>query len=144
MRATSARRKERKGRRSAPLMMIELLYFDGCPSAAATEALLRRVLAEEGRTAPLTKRAVETTAQAAATRFLGSPTVRVNGRDIEPARADEPGGAMSCRIYQTESGSSGIPPAALLRAAVRSLPRAGTQALNPARTPGQPDEETRP
>ena len=77
-------------------------------------------------TAPLTKIAVETPAQAVATRFLGSPTVRVNGRDIEPARVDEPGGAMSCRIYQTEDGGSGVPPAALIRAAVRCLPRAGT------------------
>lgn len=125
--------------------MIELLYFDGCPSAAETEALLRRVLAEEGRTAPLTKIAVETPAQAVATRFLGSPTVRVNGRDIEPARADEPGGAMSCRIYRTESGGSGVPPATLLRAAVRSLPRAGARAMSPASgATGRPNEETIP
>jgi len=103
--------------------MIELLYFEGCPSAAETEALLRRVLAEEGCAAPLTKSAVETPEQAAATRFLGSPTVRVNGRDIEPARADEPGGAFSCRIYHTENGRSGVPPVELIRAAVRSLPQ---------------------
>jgi hypothetical protein len=107
--------------------MIELLYVDGCPSAAEAEALLRRVLAEEGRTASLTKIAVETPAQAVATRFLGSPTVRVNGRDIELARADEPGGALSCRIYQTESGRRGVPPAALLRAAVQNLPRVAVQ-----------------
>jgi hypothetical protein len=59
---------------------------------------------EEGRTAPLLKIAVETPEQAVATCFLGSPTVRVNGRDIEPVRAHEPGGAMSCRHYQTETG----------------------------------------
>jgi hypothetical protein len=122
--------------------MIELLYFEGCPSAAETEVLLRRVLAEEARMAPLTKIAVATPDQAVATRFLGSPSVRVNGRDIEPARADEPGGALSCRIYQTESGGSGVPPVALLRAAVQSLPHSYVPVVSPARgTTGQPEEE---
>ena len=101
--------------------MIELLYFENCPSAAETEAVLRRVLAEEGSASPLRKIAVETPEQAAATRFLGSPTVRVNGRDIEPARADEPGGVFSCRLYHTESGRRGVPPVELMQAAVRSL-----------------------
>jgi len=102
--------------------MIELLYFEGCPSATQTETLLRRVLAEEGRTIPLTKIAVETPEQAAAIGFLGSPTVRVNGRDIEPARVDEPGGALGCRLYPTERGRSGVPLEELVRAAVRTLP----------------------
>ena len=103
--------------------MIELLYVAGCPSAAATEALLRRVLASEGRTESVTMIAVATPEEAVARGFLGSPTVRVNGRDIEPARADEPGGALSCRLYRTESGESGVPPEALVRAAVQRLPR---------------------
>ncbi len=103
--------------------MIELLSVAGCPSAADTEALLRRVFAEEGRTEPVTTIVVETPQEAVARGFLGSPTVRVNGRDIEPARADEPGGALSCRLYRTAAGESGVPPEALVRAAVRRLPR---------------------
>ncbi len=65
------------------------------------------------------------------TSFLGSPTVRVNGRDIEPARADEPGGAMSCRLYRTECGESGVPPEALLRAAIRTLAHGDARATSP-------------
>lgn len=113
--------------------MIELLYFDGCPSATAAEAVLRRVLAEEGLTEPLTKIVVETPAQAVATGFLGSPTVRVNGQDIELARADESGGAMSCRLYRTERGESGVPPEELLRTAVRTLAHGDARATSPAR-----------
>jgi hypothetical protein len=75
--------------------MLEVLFFDGCPSATEAETLVRRVLVEEGRVAPLLKIAVETPEQAVAIHFLGSPTVRVNGRDIEPVRAHEPGRAMS-------------------------------------------------
>ncbi len=111
--------------------MIELLSVEGCPSAAETAALLRRVLAEEERTEPLTTIVVETPAEAVARGFLGSPTVRVNGRDIEPARADEPGGALSCRLYRTATGESGVPPAALVRAAVRRLPRREAGAMAP-------------
>ncbi len=103
--------------------MIELFYFEGCPSVGETEALVRRVLAGEGRRVPLAKIAVETPAQAVATRFLGSPTVRVNGRDIEPARAEEPGGTLGCRLYPTAHGGSGVPPEDMIRAAVRTLPR---------------------
>jgi len=54
------------------------------------------------RHAPVVKIVVETPAQAVTTGFLGSPTVRVNGRDIEPARVDELGGAMRCRLYRTD------------------------------------------
>jgi hypothetical protein len=102
--------------------MIELFYFEGCPSAMETEALLHRILAEEGQTAPLVKIAVETPEQAVATRFLGSPTVRINGHDIEPMRAEELGGTLSCRLYRTDTGERGVPPEALIRAAVRTLP----------------------
>jgi hypothetical protein len=102
--------------------MVEFLCFDGCPSAALAEALVRRVLAEEGRVSELTKILVQTPEQAAALRFLGSPSVRVNGLDIEPGRMDEAGGAFSCRIYRTQAGDSGVPPEALLRAAVQHLP----------------------
>jgi hypothetical protein len=101
--------------------MIELLCVADCPSATPTEALLRCILAEERCSIPLRKIIVETPQQATTLRFLGSPTIRVNGRDIEAARADELGGAMSCRLYQTELGSAGIPPAALIRGAVRRL-----------------------
>jgi hypothetical protein len=103
--------------------VIELLYFAGCPSALETEAVLRRVLKEEGSTATLVLIPVETPDEAAATGFLGSPTVRVRGQDIEPARVHEPGSTLSCRVYQTGNGVSGVPPEALLRSAVRSLAR---------------------
>lgn len=104
--------------------MIELLFIEGCPSATQTEALLRRVLAEEGCATPVTKIVLSTPEQAVATGFLGSPTIRIDGRDIEPARAEELGGALGCRLYPTARGHSGVPPEELVRAAVRTLPHA--------------------
>ena len=43
-------------------------------------------------------------------RFLGSPTIRIHGRDIEPGAAHRRDYGLKCRIYQTPHGLSGIPP----------------------------------
>jgi hypothetical protein len=42
-------------------------------------------------------------------RFLGSPTIRVNGRDVEPRRRARGDFVVACRVYQTERGVSGQP-----------------------------------
>lgn len=55
---------------------------------------------------------------AVAQRFLGSPSIRVNGRDVEPAAADRLDFVYSCRVYRTESGLVGQPPERLLREAL--------------------------
>jgi hypothetical protein len=51
-------------------------------------------------------------------RFLGSPTVRVNGRDVEPEAEDRHDFALSCRVYQTDQGVSGQPTGSVVRAAL--------------------------
>jgi hypothetical protein len=51
-------------------------------------------------------------------RFLGSPTVRVDGRDVEPGAHERHEFAFSCRVYQTERGPAGQPEEAWLRDAL--------------------------
>ena len=46
---------------------------------------------------------------AAALRFIGSPTVRVDGHDIEPGADTRDGFVLACRVYKTDSGYSGQP-----------------------------------
>ena len=55
---------------------------------------------------------------AAAQRFLGSPTIRVNGRDVEPGADERSDFVLSCRLYRTESGVSGQPDERWLRDAL--------------------------
>jgi hypothetical protein len=42
-------------------------------------------------------------------RFLGSPTVRVGGRDVDPHTDECAGYALSCRVYRTDGGFAGEP-----------------------------------
>jgi hypothetical protein len=60
--------------------------------------------------------AVATGAEAERLRFPGSPTVRVDGADIEPSSAGRGGYALGCRLY----GGSGVPPRELVAAALRA------------------------
>ena len=64
---------------------VELLYFDGCPSFGQLLPRLRRLVAEAGGDPQqILLRAVETVEAADELRFLGSPTLRVNGEDVDP------------------------------------------------------------
>ncbi len=96
--------------------MIEVLYFEGCPNLEPTLELARRVAKELGVDAAV--RAIEVRDQQEAERlqFLGSPSVRVHGVDIEPGADARTEYALSCRVYE----NSGVPPKQLLVAALKS------------------------
>lgn len=82
---------------------IELLYFDGCPSHPAALADLREALAElGGDPGSIAVREVRTDGEAGAEGFVGSPTIRVGGRDLFPP-GEEPAG-LTCRIYRRRNG----------------------------------------
>ena len=99
-------------------MRIELLYWNGCPSHPEALELLHTVLAERGVDATVELREVRTDREAEALRFPGSPTIRVDGKDVDPsgvaARA-----ALTCRIYRLADGRvSPIPSREQLEAAL--------------------------
>ena len=98
---------------------VELLYFKGCPNYREARADIERIAAEEA--VGLDLRLVEVTSpeQAEALRFLGSPTVRVDGRDVEPGADDRDSFVIACRMYRTDSGLRGQPAEAWIRAALR-------------------------
>ena len=101
-------------------MKIEVLYFDGCPNHSTAVERLREVLAEANVSAEIVEIKVADDDQARALGFLGSPTIRINGVDIEPAaRAGcQPG--MSCRTYVEGGKQEGVPTRNLLQVAVRT------------------------
>jgi hypothetical protein len=100
---------------------VEVLYFDGCPSFEAVLPRLRQILSEEGGDADAIElRAIETIEAAEAARFLGSPSIRVDGRDVDPTAAERGDFGLKCRIYRSDEGVSPIPPDAWIREAVAS------------------------
>jgi len=95
-----------------------VLYFDGCPNHETLLPRLRELLAGQGISPEIELRAITDDQAAQRERFLGSPTIRVNGRDIEPDAEKRTDFGMKCRLYRTASGVSGQPPEEWLQAAI--------------------------
>ncbi len=96
-------------------MTIEILYFEGCPNHAPALQVVRDVLRDLGVDAAVREVEVKGAEDASRLRFFGSPTIQVEGRDIDPAvwgRADY---SFSCRMY----GGTGTPPRDLIERAIR-------------------------
>lgn len=96
-------------------MRIDILYFEGCPNHGPTLALVREVIHDLRVDVPVREVEVRNEDDASRLRFLGSPTVQIDGCDIEPAARTSEDFSMSCRVY----GSSGVPPRALIETALR-------------------------
>jgi len=89
--------------------LVEFLWFSDCPNRDQARALLRDVISEVGSTPELREIDATDPAAAAAHRFPGSPTIRVDGRDVDPTYVDPGDYTPRCRLYRTESGLRGLP-----------------------------------
>ena len=90
--------------------LVELLYFDGCPNHLQFLPHLLDLLDAAGVRATVHQINVTDEAHAQRLRFLGSPTLRINGTDVEPAAEARTHYALQCRLYRTEAGLAGTPP----------------------------------
>ena len=80
--------------------------------------MLEEVLASRGIDVPIQMRHVRTDDEAEALHFPGSPTIRIDGRDVDPVGADARP-ALNCRIYHVpDGGVSPIPTREQLEAAL--------------------------
>jgi hypothetical protein len=98
--------------------LVEVLTFEGCPHAEPALELARRVVAETGVDAIVRRVDVPDAETAKAKRFLGSPTIHVDGRDIEPGAEARDGYALSCRVYRIGQAVHGEPEERWLRQAL--------------------------
>jgi hypothetical protein len=103
--------------------LIEILYLDGCPNHPAAVELVERVGRDLGVKLEVRLTQVPDAEAARRQRFLGSPTVRVNGRDVEPGAEQRTDYVYACRVYRTESGFSGQPDERWLREAIAAASR---------------------
>ncbi len=93
-----------------PRLTIEVLYFDGCPGYESFVPRLRELLVQAGIQAHLLERRVDSPEAAQQERFLGSPTVRIDGDDVDPDAASRDDYGLKCRLYSTAEGLRGTPP----------------------------------
>ena len=105
-------------------MKVEVLYFDGCPNHEALLPHLRELLRAAGAGTDIELVRVEDADAAERARFLGSPTVRIDGEDVEPGADQRTDFGLKCRLFGTPNGLRGMPPdewvlAALQRAQAR-------------------------
>jgi hypothetical protein len=97
-------------------MKVEVFYFEGCPNHKPAVERLKSVMKEQGIAARVAQVEVTDAKAAKAVGFLGSPTIRVNGLDIDPASRSITGGGFACRCYGSALPSEDIIRAALLEA----------------------------
>ena len=81
-------------------MKIEVLYVAECPSHPAAVKLLRDVLSAEGVAAEIHEVLIGDECVAATVGFHGSPTIRINGRDVAGGPAEGESFGLSCRLYR--------------------------------------------
>jgi Domain of unknown function (DUF2703) len=101
------------------VMKIEVLYFKGCPNHKPAVERVTAVLKQEGISAPISEVYVRDQSAAETLGFLGSPSVRVNGLDVEPVARSSREYGMMCRTYVVEDRRAGVPPCEMIREALR-------------------------
>jgi hypothetical protein len=103
---------------------VEVLYFDGCPNHEALLPQLRKLMGEAGVDSPVELKHVDSVEDAERERFLGSPTLRVDGRDVDASALKRDDYGLKCRLYATELGLRGEIPNELIEAALARADRA--------------------
>jgi hypothetical protein len=116
--AASAVVRTRRRRRRSAAVSVELLCFDNCPNADLLLPRLRDLVLQTGVSADIAVTRIETPEAAISARFLGSPTVRIDGDDVDPEAAARSDYGLNCRLYRTDSGVQGTPPDEWLIAAL--------------------------
>jgi hypothetical protein len=109
---------------------VEVLVFEGCPNVETTLAQVRAALASTNEAADVSVVLVESDEAAARLRFLGSPTVRVDGVDVESSAGARDDYGLQCRVYSIDGRLRGAPPADWIASALR-----GDRPREPASVP---------
>ncbi|HEX7476245.1 MAG TPA: hypothetical protein VF331_00420 [Polyangiales bacterium] len=100
--------------------LVEILFFAGCPHTDQARNAVRAALEQLRLAEAVEVREIEVhdAGHARQLRFLGSPSVRVGGRDVEPSADRRNDFGMQCRVYRAGDEAFGAPPAAWVAASL--------------------------
>lgn len=98
-------------------MRIEVLYFEGCPNYPPAIDRIKTILGQEGLAMEVFEIEVKDESAAKKLNFFGSPTIRVNGLDIEAEMRNTKETGFACRRY-----AGGVPSDEMIRSALKEAP----------------------
>ena len=98
-------------------MKVEVFYVLDCSHHPRVVQELRNVLLSEGILEEIHEVAVSNSSAAREFKFRGSPTIRINGRDVAGESPEHELYALACRIYPGAK-EPGVPPVDMIRRAV--------------------------
>jgi hypothetical protein len=90
----------------AKKMRVEFLYFKSCPSYKEALENLKAALRESHTNADLVLINVNSEQKAQQVGFQGSPSIRINGKDLEGRNE---GSNYSCRLYRVNGKPTTVP-----------------------------------
>lgn len=96
-------------------MKIEVLFVPNCPNHAVALQRLREILSVESFQKNVSEVLVKDNEMAQSLEFPGSPTIRIDGKDVEPQSERPTAFGLMCRLY---SDGNGAPSPKILRAAI--------------------------
>src|SRR4051794_16974910 len=100
-------------------MKVEVLYIEGCPNHQPAVDRVRSVMMDLGITAGVAEVKIINPEMAKATGFMGSPSIRVNGVDIEHAARNADQVGYGCRTYLNGRKREGVPSVEMVRQALK-------------------------
>lgn len=100
-------------------MKVEVLYFKGCPNHHPVVERVQQVLRSEQINVPVDEIEITNAVMAQRVGFLGSPSIRIEGLDIEPEARGLQTFGFGCRTYSdAEWRRSGVPSTTTIRRAL--------------------------
>jgi hypothetical protein len=109
-----------------PMLKIDFLFWKECPSHPIAWERLNEALTQMGLRAKIQRIEVKTDEEAETFCFPGSPTIRVNGKDIDPEGVCNQPVRLTCRIYYDAGGRViPVPPLELIKQALKNAQAQG-------------------
>jgi len=100
---------------------IGILFIEGCPGVLTTAEYINEVITEEDIDAEISLILIETAEDARQLHFTGSPTVRINGTDIETNIKDIKDYGLRSRLYNIDGKKSGHPSKDMIKDAIQKI-----------------------
>ncbi len=100
---------------------IGIFFIEGCPGVSAITDSIKEVITEESVDADISLFLIETSEEARRLQFTGSPTVRINGVDVEPNMQTNKDYGLRSRHYYINGEKANYPTKSMIRSAIKKV-----------------------